>query len=109
MVLLAIELAVLRLTPARAILPFLAGWCCGSPFAVLQVLVRSGMNTACRPCLQVSPTSRWVTLVVHFTVASDSSLNFLPAGHLGRLHASARAWGYLSAALAFILFGPSSN
>jgi len=33
MVLLAIELAVLRLTPSPLpILPFSPGWCCGSPF-----------------------------------------------------------------------------
>src|SRR5208282_4033405 len=58
--------------------------------AILQVLADLGM----------------VTLVVHLTGGIDSSLNFLyPLVIVVAAMLLPRAWGYLSAALAFILFG----
>jgi len=46
-----------------------------------------------------------VTLVVHLTGGIDSSLNFLYPLVIVVGVCFARGWGYLSAALAFILFG----
>src|SRR5260370_7874115 len=47
-----------------------------------------------------------VTLVVHLTGGIDSSLNFLyPLVIVVACMLLPRGWGYLSAALAFILFG----
>src|SRR5712692_3353657 len=79
MVLLAIELAVIRLTPSPLpIMPFLTGM-------VLWFVV---------------------SLVVDLTGGIDSSLNFLyPLVIVVACMLLPRIWGYLSAALAFILFG----
>src|SRR5208337_2920591 len=56
--------------------------------------------------LQVLADLAMVTLVVHVTGNIDSSLNFLyPLVIVVACMLLPRAWGYLSAALAFILFG----
>jgi two-component system sensor histidine kinase PilS (NtrC family) len=56
--------------------------------------------------LQVLADLAMVTLVVHVTGGIDSSLNFLyPLVIVVACMLLPRAWGYLSAALAFILFG----
>jgi len=108
LVLLAIELAVIRLTPSPLpILPFLTGmvlWFVLSLFFLFLVSVWSEHRL--QAILQVLADLAMVTLVVHLTGGIDSSLNFLypliiiVAGML-----LPRVWGYLSAALAFILFG----
>ena len=108
MVLLAIELAVLRLTPSPLpILPFLAGmvlWFALSLFFMFLVSVWNEHRL--QAMLQVLADLAMVTLVVHFTGGIDSSLNFLyPLVIVVACMLLPRAWGYLSAALAFILFG----
>jgi two-component system, NtrC family, sensor histidine kinase PilS len=108
MVLLAIELAVIRLTPSPLpILPFLAGmmlWFALSLFFVFLVSVWSEHRL--QAILQVLADLVMVTLVVHFTGGIDSSLNFLyPLVIVVACMLLPRAWGYLSAALAFIFFG----
>ncbi|HEY0800534.1 MAG TPA: ATP-binding protein, partial [Steroidobacteraceae bacterium] len=56
--------------------------------------------------LQVLSDLAMVTLVVHLTGGIDSSLNFLyPLVIVVACMLLPRGWGYLSAALAFILFG----
>src|SRR5271170_3100366 len=108
MVLLAIELAVIRLTPSPLpIMPFLTAmvlWFVLSLFFLFLVSVWNEHRL--QAILQVLADLGMVTLVVHVTGGIDSSLNFLyplvivVAGML-----LPRVWGYLSAALAFILFG----
>lgn len=108
MVLLAIELAVIRLTPSRLpILPFLTGmvlWFVLSLFFLFLVSVWSEHRL--QAILQVLADLAMVTLVVHVTGGIDSSLNFLyPLVIVVACMLLPRAWGFLSAALAFILFG----
>jgi len=108
MVLLAIELAVIRLTPSPLpILPFLTGmvlWFVLSLFFLFLVSVWSEHRL--QAILQVLADLAMVTLVVHVTGGIDSSLNFLyPLVIVVACMLLPRAWGYLSAALAFILFG----
>ncbi len=108
MVLLAIELAVMRLTPSKLpTLPFLAGmllWFALSIFFLLLVSVWKEYRP--QAILQVVADLVMVTLVVHLTGGIDSSLNFLyPLIIVVACMLLPRAWGYLSAALAFILFG----
>src|ERR1700686_25346 len=108
MVLLAIELAVIQLTPSPLpILPFLTGmmlWFVLSLFFVFLVSVWSEHRL--QAILQVLADLVMVTLVVHFTGGIDSSLNFLyPLVIVVACMLLPRAWGYLSAALAFIFFG----
>src|SRR5580658_5370355 len=108
MVLLAIELAVIRLTPRPLpILPFLTGmvlWFVLSLFFLFLVSVWSEHRL--QAILQVLADLAMVTLVVHVTGGIDSSLNFLyPLVIVVACMLLPRAWGYLSAALAFILFG----
>src|ERR1700704_5114572 len=56
--------------------------------------------------LQVLSDLAMVTLVVHLTGGIDSSLNFLyPLVIVVACMLLPRSWGFLSAALAFILFG----
>ena len=110
MVLLAIELAVIRLTPSPLpVLPFLTGmllWFALSIFFLLLVSVWSEHRL--QAILQVLADLAMVTLVVHVTGGIDSSLNFLyPLVIIVAGILLPRAWGYLSAALAFILFGTS--
>src|ERR1700737_3738046 len=109
MVLLAIELAVIRLTPSPLpIMPFLTGmvlWFVLSLFFLFLVSV--WREPRLQAILQVLADLAMVTLVVHITGGIDSSLNFLyPLVIVVACMLLPRGWGYLSAALAFILFGP---
>lgn len=108
LVLLAIELAVIRLTPSPLpILPFLIGmvlWFVLSLFFLFLVSVWS--EHSLQAILQVLADLAMVTLVVHVTGGIDSSLNFLyPLVIVVACMLLPRSWGFLSAALAFILFG----
>jgi two-component system sensor histidine kinase PilS (NtrC family) len=108
MVLLAIELTVIRLTPSPVpLVPFLTGmvlWFVLSLFFLFLVSVWN--ETRLQAMLQVLADLAMVTLVVHLTGGIDSSLNFLyPLVIVVASMLLPRAWGYLSAALAFILFG----
>ena len=108
MVLLAIELAVIRLTPSPLpVLPFLTGmvlWFVLSLFFLFLVSVWPEHRL--QAILQVLSDLAMVTLVVHLTGGIDSSLNFLyPLVIVVACMLLPRIWGYLSAALAFILFG----
>jgi two-component system sensor histidine kinase PilS (NtrC family) len=108
MVLLAIELAVIRLTPSPIpVVPFLTGmmlWFVLSLFFVFLVSVWSEHRL--QALVQVIADLVMVTLVVQVTGGIDSSLNFLyPLVIVVACMLLPRAWGYLSAALAFILFG----
>src|SRR5271156_6939498 len=107
-VLLAIELAVMRLTPnPLPVLPFLTGmllWFALSIFFLLLVSVWSEQRP--QAILQVLSDLVMVTVVVHVTGGIDSSLNFLyPLVIVVACMLLPRVWGFLSAALAFILFG----
>jgi two-component system sensor histidine kinase PilS (NtrC family) len=108
MVLLAIELAVIRLTPSPLpVLPFLTAmvlWFVLSLFFLFLVSVWSEHRL--QAILQVLADLFMVTLVVDVTGGIDSSLNFLyPLVIVVACMLLPRVWGYLSAALAFILFG----
>jgi two-component system, NtrC family, sensor histidine kinase PilS len=107
-VLLAIELAVIRLTPSPVpILPFLTAmllWFVLSLFFLFLVAV--WVESRLQAILQVLSDLAMVTLVVHLTGGIDSSLNFLyPLVIIVACMLLPRSWGFLSAALAFILFG----
>jgi two-component system, NtrC family, sensor histidine kinase PilS len=107
-VLLAIELAVIRLTPSPLpILPFLTAmvlWFVLSLFFLFLVSVWS--ESRLQAMLQVLSDLAMVTLIVHLTGGIDSSLNFLyPLVIIVACMLLPRSWGFLSAALAFILFG----
>ena len=108
MVLLAIELAVIRLTPSPVpVVPFLTGmvlWFVLSLFFLFLVSVWTEHRL--QAILQVLADLAMVTLVVHLTGGIDSSLNFLyPLVIVVAAMLLPRAWAYLSAALAFIFFG----
>ena len=108
MVLLAIELTVIRLTPSPVpVVPFLTGmvlWFVLSLFFLFLVSVWGERRL--QAILQVLADLAMVTLVVHLTGGIDSSLNFLyPLVIVVAAMLLPRAWAYLSAALAFILFG----
>jgi two-component system sensor histidine kinase PilS (NtrC family) len=108
MVLLVIELSVIRLTPSPLpIMPFLTGmvlWFVLSLFFLFLVSV--WREHRLQAILQVLSDLAMVTLVVHLTGGIDSSLNFLyPLVIVVACMLLPRGWGYLSAALAFILFG----
>jgi two-component system, NtrC family, sensor histidine kinase PilS len=108
MVLLAIELAVIRLTPSPLpIMPFLTCmvlWFVLSLFFLFLVSVWNEHRL--QAILQVLSDLVMVTLVVDVTGGIDSSLNFLyPLVIVVACMLLPRVWGYLSAALAFILFG----
>ncbi len=108
MVLLAIELSILQFTPRPLpILPFLTGmmlWFVLSLFFVFLVSVWKEHRV--QAMVQVLADLFMVTLVVQVTGGIDSSLNFLyPLVIVVACMLLPRAWGYLSAALAFILFG----
>jgi two-component system sensor histidine kinase PilS (NtrC family) len=107
-VLLAIELAVVRLTPSKLpVLPFLTAmvlWFVLSLFFLFLVTVWKEHRL--QAMLQVLSDLAMVTLVVHLTGGIDSSLNFLyPLVIIVACMLLPRMWGYLSAALAFILYG----
>ena len=108
MVLLVIELAVIRLTPSPLpVLPFLTGmvlWFVLSLFFLLLVSVWSEHRL--QAILQVLSDLAMVTLIVQVTGGIDSSLNFLyPLVIVVACMLLPRFWAYLSAALAFIMFG----
>src|SRR5712691_2655687 len=108
MVLLAIELAVIRLTPSPLpIMPFLTAmvlWFVLSLFFLFLVSVWN--ESRLQAMLQVLSDLAMVTLIVHLTSGIDSSLNFLyPLVIIVACMLLPRSWGFLSAALAFILFG----
>jgi two-component system, NtrC family, sensor histidine kinase PilS len=107
-VLLAIELAVIRLTPSPVpVMPFLTGmvlWFVLSLFFLSLVSVWNEHRL--QAILQVLADLGMVTLVVHLTGGIDSLLNFLyPLVIVVAAMLLPRTWAYLSAALAFILFG----
>jgi two-component system, NtrC family, sensor histidine kinase PilS len=107
-VLLAIELAVIRLTPSPLpVMPFLTAmllWFVLSLFFLF--LVSAWTEHRLQAMLQVLSDLAMVTLVLHLTGGIDSSLNFLyPLVIIVACMMLPRAWGYLSAALAFIFFG----
>ncbi|MBI1740170.1 MAG: PAS domain S-box protein [Acidobacteriales bacterium] len=107
-VLLAIELAVIRLTPSPLpIVPFLTAmvlWFVLSLFFLFLVSVWS--ESRLQAMLQVLSDLAMVTLIVHLTGGIDSSLNFLyPLVIIVACMLLPRSWGFLSAALAFILYG----
>jgi two-component system sensor histidine kinase PilS (NtrC family) len=107
-VLLAIELAVIRLTPSPLpIMPFLTAmvlWFVLSLFFLFLVSVWN--ENRLQAMLQVLSDLAMVTLIVHLTGGIDSSLNFLyPLVIIVACMLLPRSWGFLSAALAFILFG----
>ncbi|HUM05089.1 MAG TPA: ATP-binding protein [Terriglobales bacterium] len=107
-VLLAIEVAVIRLTPSTLpIMPFLTAmvlWFVLSLFFL--VLVSVWDEGRLQAMLQVLSDLGMVTLIVHLTGGIDSSLNFLyPLVVIVACMLLPRSWGFLSAALAFILYG----
>lgn len=106
--LLAIQLAVVRLTPSPLpVVPFLTAmvlWYVLSLFFLFLVSVWNERRL--QAILQVLSDLAMVTLVVHLTGGIDSSLNFLyPLVIVVACMLLPRSWGFLSAALAFILFG----
>ena len=108
MVLLAIELAVIRLTPSPVpVVPFLTAmvlWFALSLFFLFLVSVWTEHRL--QAILQVLADLCMVTLVVELTGGIDSSLNFLyPLVIVVAAMLLPRAWAYLSGALAFIFFG----
>jgi two-component system sensor histidine kinase PilS (NtrC family) len=107
-VLLAIELAVIRLTPSPLpVLPFLTAMVLWFVFSLFFLfLVSVWTEHRLQAMLQVLSDLAMVTLVVHLTGGIDSALNFLyPLVIIVACMLLPRSWGYLSAALAFILFG----
>ncbi|MFI5110172.1 MAG: nitrogen regulation protein NR(II) [Terriglobales bacterium] len=106
--LLGIELAVIRLTPSPLpIALFLTAmllWFVLSLFFLSLVSMWSERRL--QAMLQVLSDLAMVTLIVHLTGGIDSSLNFLyPLVIIVACMLLPRSWGFLSAALAFILFG----
>src|SRR5258705_5701060 len=107
-VLLASELAVIRLTPSPLpIMPFLTAmvlWFVLSLFFLFLVSVWN--ESRLQAMLQVLSDLVMVTLIVHLTGGIDSSLNFLyPLVIIVACMLLPRSWGFLIGALAFILFG----
>jgi two-component system sensor histidine kinase PilS (NtrC family) len=107
-VLLAIELAVIRLTPSPVpIAPFLTAmllWFVLSLFFLFLISVWA--ESRLQAILQVMSDLVMVTLIVHLTGGIDSSLNFLyPLVIVVACMLLPRSYGFLSAGLAFILFG----
>ncbi len=106
--LLGIELTVARLVdtgvPLRAFVSTMLLWYAMSLFYVL--LHSFWDEERVQALLQVLTDLALVTLVVHFTGAWDSSFNFLyPLVIIVACVLLPRWWAYLSAALAFILYG----
>ena len=107
-VLLGIELAVVRLTtsqvPVAMFLTAMLLWFVLSLFFLFLVSVWS--EGRLQAMLQVLSDLVMVTVIVHLTGGIDSSLNFLyPLVVIVACMLLPRYWGYLSAALAFILYG----
>jgi two-component system, NtrC family, sensor histidine kinase PilS len=107
-VLLGIELAIARLTPVPFPLHLFIGtillWFALSLF--FGLLLSFWKETRIQALLQVLSDLALVTLVVYATGGVDSSLNFLyPLVIIVACILLPRSWAYLSAALAFILYG----
>ena len=107
-VLLGIELASARLTPApfplRLFISTILFWYCLSIFYVL--LLSFWREYRIQALLQVLSDLALVSLVVYVTGGVDSSLNFLyPLVIIVACMLLPRTWAYLTAALAFILYG----
>src|ERR1700685_3050468 len=106
--LLGIELAISRLTPnplpLRLFVDALLLWYAISIFYVL--LLSFWQEYRIQSLLQVVTDLALVTLVVYATAGVDSSLNFLyPLIIIVACILLPRVWAYLTAALAFILYG----
>src|SRR6201984_3636077 len=103
-----IELAVARLSenplPLR---PFVSGMLLWFVLSLFYILLLSLSHEERVPAvLQVVTDLAMVSLVVHFTGGWDSSLNFLyPLVIIVACILLPRIWAYLTAALAFILYG----
>jgi two-component system sensor histidine kinase PilS (NtrC family) len=107
-VLLGIELAIARLAPApfplRLFISTILFWYCLSIFYVL--LLSFWQEYRIQALLQVLSDLALVSLVVYVTGGVDSSLNFLyPLVIIVACMMLPRVWAYLTAALAFILYG----
>jgi two-component system, NtrC family, sensor histidine kinase PilS len=108
MVLLAIELAVIQLTPSRVpVMTFLTAmvlWFVISLF--FMFLASVWPEHRLQAILQILADLAMVSLIIDLTGGIDSSLNFLyPLVIVVAAMLLPRTWAYLSAALAFILFG----
>ncbi len=106
--LLGIELAVARLAdsplPLRSFVSVMLLWYALSLFYVL--LLSFWEDRRIQALLQVVTDLALVSLVVHFTGGWDSSLNFLyPLVIIVACILLPKVWAYLTAALAFILYG----
>jgi len=106
--LLGIELAVARLTPTtlplRLFVDVMLLWYTMSLFYLL--LLSFWEEHRIQSLLQVVTDLALVTLVVYVTGGVDSSLNFLyPLVIIVACILPPRVWAYLTAALAFILYG----
>jgi two-component system, NtrC family, sensor histidine kinase PilS len=106
--LLGIELAVARLTPTtlplRLFVDLMLLWYTMSLFYLL--LLSFWEEHRIQSLLQVVTDLALVTLVVYVTGGVDSSLNFLyPLVIIVACILLPRVWAYLTAALAFILYG----
>src|SRR6266404_9457888 len=106
--LLGIELAVARLAdsplPLRSFVSVMLLWYALSLFYV--VLLSFWEDRRIQALLQVVTDLALVSLVVHFTGGWDSSLNFLyPLVIIVACILLPKVWAYLTAALAFILYG----
>jgi two-component system, NtrC family, sensor histidine kinase PilS len=107
-VLLGIELTIARLTPTpfplRLFIATILLWYAISLFFIL--LLSFWRETRAQALLQVLSDLALVTLVVYVSGGVDSSLNFLyPLVIIVACILLPRAWAYLAAALAFILYG----
>ncbi len=106
--LLGIELAIARLTPSplplRLFIQTILLWYTVSVFFL--VLLSFWEEHRIQSLLQVLTDLALVTVVVYATGGVDSSLNFLyPLVIIVACILLPRSWAYLTAALAFILFG----
>ena len=106
--LLAIEMGIALLTPSalpvRLFVEIMLLWFAVSIFYL--VLLSFWHNLRAQSLLQVLSDMAMVTLVVYATGGVDSSLNFLyPLVIIVACILLPRSWAYLTAALAFILYG----
>jgi len=106
--LLAIELAIIRLTatavPERAFISVIALWYTISLFYVLLLPLWREQSTQAR--LQVVTDLVFANAVIYLTGGIDTSFNFLnPLIIIMASILLSRTWAFLSALLSFILFG----
>jgi two-component system, NtrC family, sensor histidine kinase PilS len=106
--LLGIELVIARLTPStfplRLLVEIILLWYATSAFYLL--LLSRWKERRIQSLLQVMTDLVLVTMVVYATGGVDSSLNFLyPLVIIVACILLPRTWAYLTAALAFILYG----